>query len=207
VAVARGAGRAQGRDLIYRIDGRDVLPARDVLHIKGFGINGVVGYMLAQVGKESLGLTLAAQRFAANYYANGTRFTGLISHPKVMSPEAYKRLEQSFNENHAGVDRAHGTKVLEEGVTWTKTSADANEAQMLEARQFQVEDVARWLRMPPHKIGHLERAQGWSTLESANTDYVIDTLMPWLVRWEQECQRKLIGRRTPTCSASTWSTG
>jgi HK97 family phage portal protein len=183
----------KGRDLIYRIDGRDILSPRDVLHIKGFGINGIVGYMLAQVGKESLGLTLAAQRFAANFYANGTRFTGLISHPKVMSPEAYKRLEESFNSNHAGVDRAHGTKVLEEGVTWTKTSADANEAQMLEARQFQVEDVARWLRMPPHKIGHLERAQGWSTLESANTDYVIDTLMPWLVRWEQECQRKLIG--------------
>lgn len=183
----------RGRELVYRIDGRDVLPARDVLHIKGFGINGLVGYMVAQVGRESLGLTLAAQRFAANYYANGTRVSGILTHPARLSPEGQKNLGTSFDKKYSGVENSHGTPVLEEGVTWTKVSADADEAQMLEARQFQVEDVARWLRMPPHKIGHLLRATGWSTLEATNTDYVIDTLMPWLVRWEQECNRKLIG--------------
>lgn len=182
-----------GRELVYEIDHKTILTARDVLHIPGFGLNGVLGYMVANVGREALGLTIAAQRFAAAYFGNGTKYAGVFSHPKGLSDQALKHLLEQRAATHQGPDAAHKDLVLEEGMTWTKVSADGQESQLLETRQFQIEEVCRWFRMQPGKIGHLLRAQGWSTLEATNTDYVIDTLMPWFVRWEQEAGRKLVG--------------
>lgn len=179
-------------DIVYLVDGRTEIPAADMLHIKGFGIDGVLGLMLAEHGRDSFSLAMAAQRFAGRFFANGVRFSGFIKHPGLLNPEAYARLKESFEQKYSGVDNAHKPKILEEGTDWVQTSSKPNEAQMLETRQFSVEDVARWFRVSPHKIGHLLRAAGWSTLEAQNTDYIIDTLMAWFVRWEQECNRKLV---------------
>lgn len=186
----------KGRTLVFKVDSSTILQSTDVLYIPGFSLSGIVGYMVAQTGRDSLGLTLAAQKFAANFFGNGTRYSGILSHPGKLSPEAHKRLKDSMEEQ-AGVQNSHKMKILEEGMKWDKTSADPEEAQMIETRQFQVEDVARWFRMPTHKIGHLLRATGWSTLEATNADYVIDTLLPWFVKWEQECKRKLISPTQP----------
>jgi HK97 family phage portal protein len=178
--------------LYYDVDsGKARLTPDDILHIKGFGTDGVVGMMVAKCGRESLGLTMAAQRFAAGFFGNGARLSGILEHPNKLSPTAHKNLKESFKEDHVGPDRSHGFAVLEEGAKWHQTSAEPNEAQMIETRQFQIEDVARWFRMPPHKIQHLLRST-FSNIEHQSIEYVQDTLMPWFVRWEQESKRKLV---------------
>jgi HK97 family phage portal protein len=177
--------------LFYEVDGRDRLELDDVLHIKGLSGDGIMGYMMAQVGRDSFGLSIAAQRFAAKFFGNGSRPSGVLTTKKRLDPEGRDRLKAAWQQTYGGIENAHKTPVLEEDTQWVQTSTAPEEAQLLESRQFTVEDVARWFRMPPHKIGHLMRAAGWSTLEATNTDYIIDTLMPWFVRWEQEIKRKL----------------
>lgn len=195
--------RGPDKQLYYEIDGgRSRLAPADVLHVKGFGMNGVLGEMLLQCGRESIGLMIAAERFAASFFGNGTQMSGVLKTTKVLKDPAIETLRRQWMEMHSGPDNAHKPAILEDGMDWVKTSAEPNEAQMIETRMFQVEDVARWFRMPPHKIGHLERAQGWSTLESANTDYVVDTLMPWTIRCEQEYKRKLVGKSEPAVFAA-----
>lgn len=194
--------RGPDKRLYYEIDGgKSRLELANMLHIKGYGNNGVLGEMLLHCGRESMGLTIAAQRFASSFFGNGTQMAGVLEYSKTLKGQAMETLRRQWMEMHSGPDNAHKPAILEDGMKWTKTSAEPNEAQMIETRMFQVEDVARWFRMPPHKIGHLERAQGWSTLESANTDYVVDTLMPWLTRWEQESKRKLVADKDPTIFA------
>jgi HK97 family phage portal protein len=184
--------RRTGGTLYYLIDGQTTLEAIDVLHIKGFGFNGVLGEMVSCVGGESLGLTLAAQTFAASFFGNGAKPGTTLKHPKNLSEKAAKNLKESIDSAHRGPGQAHGTIIIEEGMDVVKTTWNPEEAQALESRQFQVEEVARWFRMPPHKMHHLLRATGWSTLEATNADYIIDTLMPWFVRWEQEIKVKAI---------------
>lgn len=176
--------------MFYLVDGVNRIEARNVLHIRGFTLDGIVGEMVASVGRESLGLTLAAQKFAAKFFGGGARPSGVLEHPGKLGPQAAKNLRASWDEKYSGVENSHGTIVLEEGMKWTSVSTQPNEAQMIETRQFQVEDVARWFRMPPHKIQHLLRST-FSNIEHQAIEYVQDTLMPWLVRWEQEAARKL----------------
>lgn len=178
------------RNRVYRVrndDGKYVaVTADDMIHIEGQGKRAI------QIKAESLGVSLAAQKFAAAYYGNGMGISMAIIHPGKLSPEAHARMRESWSAMHQGAGRAHKPFIGEENLRVEKISIPANEAQFLETRVFQIEEICRWFRMPPHKIQHLQRAAGWSTLESANTDYLTDTLLPWFVRVEQEFERKLL---------------
>jgi HK97 family phage portal protein len=197
--------RDAAKNLYYEVDGRDRLDPADMLHIRGFGFDGVLGCMLAQVGKESLGLTIAAQRFAASFFGNGTKVSGLLSHPKMLSPEAHKRLKESWTEEHGGPGNAHKPRILEEGMTWTQLSTAPDEAQMVETRQFQVEDVARWFRMPPHKIQHLLRST-FSNIEHQGSS---TSRTPSCRGWfdgSRSPSESSSAAQSPTCSRNTSST-
>lgn len=193
------ARRSAGGELSYELrDERGVLERRlqpvDVLALPGFSFRGVVGEMVLDVARESLGLCLAADRFAASFFGNGANASGVLIHPGHPDKETRARIREGLAAQHEGsAGKAHRVLLLWDGMKWEHTSADPSEAQSVEARQFGVEEVARLFRMPPHKIGHLLRATGWSTLEQTNLDYLTDTLLPWMIRWEQEVQRRLIG--------------
>jgi len=174
-------------------DGRKRLDVRDTLYLPGVSLDGIVGEMVARLGKDSIGLCLAAQKFAGSFFANGGKPSLVLTTPGKLSDLARKNVKASWQTEHGGPDKAGGTALLEEGLKPEKLSFNPEESQALESRQFAVEDVCRWFRVPPHKVGHLLRASGWSTLEATNTDYVIDCLMPWLIRWEQEVNEKLLG--------------
>ena len=169
---------------------RKIMPD-SMLHIPGFTTDGIAGLMLASLGSQTIGLNMALERFAATFFGNGAIAGTILKHPGKLSPAARKNLADSYDVSTRG-SGSHSTIVLEEGITSEKVSVDAEASQFVETRQFSVEDVARWFRMPPHKIGHLLRAAGWSTLEATNADYITDTLQPWAVRWEQEIKRKLL---------------
>lgn len=169
---------------------RAIMPER-MFHLHGLG-DGLLGYSVAMLAKKTLGIGLASQESTARMFKNGWSIPGVLKHPKILRDTARDNLRKSFNETHAGPENSWKPMILEEGMDWQQTGSPAKDAQWLELQQFGIEEICRWFRMPLNKVQHFIRAQGWSTLDAQNTDYVTDTLMPWMVRWEQETRRKLL---------------
>jgi HK97 family phage portal protein len=162
----------------------------NILHIKGLGSEGYEGYSVLRLAAESLGLGLAAQTFGAAFFGNGATVGAVLEHPATLTEAAQKRLRESWQTIYGGPSNAMKLAVLEEGLKYTRLGVPPEEAQFLETRQFQVEEVCRWFRMPKSKVHDLTDST-YSNMEQQNLEYVPDTLMPWLTRWEQELKRKL----------------
>ena len=167
------------------------LPASQIIHIRGLGDSVLGGLSIAQIAATSLDLGLSQQEFAASFLGNAGAVSGILQHPGTITEDAAKRLRESWHEQHGGPTKAGTVAVLEEGMTFEPVTMRLTDAQFLQSRKFTVEEIARWFRMPPHKIQHLERST-FSNIESQSIEYVTDTLMPWLVRWEEELDRKLV---------------
>lgn len=177
--------------IVHMDNGQPIrLEGENVLHQKGFG-DGIVGLPVISVASESIGVAAAQQDFAAAFFANGTTVSGVLEHPAALSPEASQRMRESWNEIHQGALKSNKIAILEEGTKFRPTSIPMRHTQFIEGRQFSVEEVARWFRMPPHKIGHLLRAT-FSNIEQQSIEYVTDTLMPWFVRCEEQIGMDLI---------------
>lgn len=186
---------AAGR-LLYRVANANapesILEPRDVLHIAGLGFDGMTGYSVVGKARESIGLGLATERFGSTFFGNGATFGGVISfkgaRPPEMSENGYK---ESLEARHQGVDRAHKLLALYNDATYTSVGVPPEDAQFLQTRSFQTTEIARWFKVPPHKIGDLSRAT-FSNIESQDTDYFRMSLRPWLVAWEEEIALKLL---------------
>lgn len=189
------AKRDASGGLAYEVRGEDGskvdLPSGDMIHISGFGDNGIVGMMIARLGNEGMGLAKAAERFGAAFFGNGARPGIALKNVKVTDEEARKRLAQSWVDAHGESGNAHKPVLLEEGMEIQTYNVSPEESQFLETRQFQIEEVARWFRMPPHKIQQLLRST-FANIEHQSIEYVGDTMMPWLVNIEQEFDEKLL---------------
>lgn len=183
--------------LIYRIwqdgAGEAILPARDVIHLHGIGYDGIVGLSVVAYARQSIGVGLALDEFGASFYANGAHVGAALKHPGKLSQQAKDYLKSSFAEAHAGASKAHKTIVLEEGMDVVKLSMSMVDAQFLESRKFQVSEICRWFRVPPHKVADLDRAT-FSNIEAQSIEFVQDTILPWCRRLEQEIDAKLIGQ-------------
>ncbi len=166
----------------------------EVIHIKNFSDDGINGWSLIKIAAEALGLSLAMQTFGASFFGNGAHAGGFLEHPGELGEPAKKSLIASFEERHQGAVNAHRVTVLEEGMKYNRTTIANNEAQFIESRQFQIEEICRLCRVPPHKVQHLLRAT-FSNIEHQSIDYVGDTLLPWYTKWEQEFNNKLFFNR------------
>ncbi len=165
------------------------LAPEDVLHIPGLGFDGVMGYSPIALEKAAIGLGIAAEEYGSKFFANGARPSGILTHPNTVKDPA--ALRASWNAAYGGSGNASRVAVLEEGMTFTPLSIPNNEAQFLETRKFQVTEICRIFRVPPHMIGDLERAT-FSNIESQNISFAVHTIRPWLVRIEQAVNRALI---------------
>lgn len=165
--------------------------SRDVLHIVGLGFDGLMGYSPIRLHAQSIGLMLAAEEFGARFFGQGLHLGGFFEHPNTLSDPAYDRLKTQVNEQKAGLRQSHSWMILEEGMKYQQLAIPPDEAQFVESRKLQVSEIARIFRVPPHKIGDLERAT-FSNIEHQAIDYVVSTLRPWLVRWEQAIWQKLL---------------
>lgn len=171
--------------------GRRDIPFEDIFHLAGLGFDGLKGYSVVGMARNSLGLTIAAEKFGAKFFANGAKPTGVVKHPGEMSDEAFARFKREFNEQYSGTEKAGSVILLEGGVEFVPTSIPPDDAQFLQTRTFQVEEVARWFNMPVSKL----RATGqksYATLEQENQAFWAETLLPWIVRFEQEIELKLL---------------
>jgi HK97 family phage portal protein len=183
MVVRRGPSGLQ-----YVYDGKPI-DAANVIHIPGPGWDGRVGYSPARLARESLGSVIATERFGAAFFGNGARLSGSLTHPGKLSPGAFKNLKESFDERHTGAHNAGRPIILEEGMKWEQMSVPPEDAQFLLTRQFQVPEICRWFRMPPHKVADLAKAT-FSNIEHQSIEYVTDCLLGWMIRAEQEFQRK-----------------
>ena len=174
----------------YAIDEQIRLAADDVLHVAGQGFDGIQGRSIITLARESIAVGLAAEQFGGSFFNNGARLGGVLEHPGKMSKEASDRLRESWGAAHSGSSKAGSTALLEEGLKWSQLSISQNDAQFLETRRFQVEEIARWFGIPQHMLGSMEGAT-FSNVEHQQIEFVTHTLRPWLVRWEQEISRKL----------------
>jgi HK97 family phage portal protein len=189
----------QGGRLRYRYtnqSGDDInFDAADVLHIRGLADSGIEGRSVIARARESLGLGIAAERFGGAFFGNGSTMGGVISYPAgaATTPQTRKENREALESRHEGVDRAYRLLATYEGATYTQMGVPPNEAQFLETRQFQIEEVARWFRIPQKKLRHYSGgASSYNSTEAENIEYVTDTLNPDWVTWEQELQLKLV---------------
>lgn len=163
----------------------------DVFHVHGVSSDGINGYSVARIGAESLGRAMAQDRFSSSFFRSGSSPKGAIKFAKKFrDQEEIDRLRFQWSETYGGDRGWHKPIVLEQGMEWQSITIPPEEAQMIEAQNFSVLEISRWLRIAPHKLSHLADAT-FSNVEEMNIDHVNDTLMPWAVRWEQECTRKL----------------
>ena len=170
---------------------REYLPDYRVLHVPGFGYDGVEGKSMIRLAREAIGLGLATEQFGARFFGNGAMPGGVLEHPGKLSDEAYKRLKDSWELRHQGLNNAQRLAILEEGMKLSAIAVPPEDAQFLETRRFQRQDIAAIFRVPPHMIGDLERAT-FSNIEQQSTDFDTNTLRPWLERWEQRLNRSLL---------------
>lgn len=181
--------------LRYRISvpggGEVTLTPDNMLHLRGLGSNGVTGYSPIAIARQSLGLAIAAQEYGARLFKNDTRPGGVLEHPFKLGTDTYKRLKTSVEEEHQGVSNAHRMMILEEGMKWHQIGINPDDAQFLESRKFSVTEIARLFNLPPHFLRDLERAT-FSNIEQQAIEFVVYTLRPWLVRFEQRLKIELL---------------
>lgn len=156
----------------------------EILHIRGLSLNGKVGLSPIAYAREAIGLGLAAEQFGSKYFGNGTNIGATLEHPGTLSDEAYKRLKSDMAVNHQGVANSNKLMILEEGMKHTKSVIPPEDSQFIETRKFQLNEIARIFRVPPHMIADLEKAT-FSNIEHQSIEFVMHTLRPWLVRIEQ----------------------
>ncbi len=160
----------------------------DIFHAHGLSWNGTVGLSAIGYARETIGLGLSLEEFAARYFGEGARPSGVLEHPgRLKDPE---RLKADWEAMHKGPANAHKVAVLEEGMKWTPLSIPPEDSQFLQSREWGAETIAAWYRVPPHKIGLLKHAT-FSNIEHQAIEFVTDTIRPWVYRLEQSIRRDI----------------
>ena len=165
------------------------LKPSDVLHVPGLGFDGLVGYSPIAMAKNAIGLAIAAEEYGSKFYANGAAPSGVLEHPGVVKDP--KRVRESWNAIYQGSKNAHRIAVLEEGMSYKPISISPEQAQFLQTRKFQIDEIARIFRVPPHMVGDLDKSS-FSNIEQQSLEFVKYSLSPWISRWEQAIHRTLV---------------
>lgn len=168
-----------------------ILMPSEVLHIPGLGFGGLVGYSPISVTKNAIGLGLAAEEYGSRFFANGAAPAGVLEHPGVIKDVS--KLRESWNETFGGSRNAGKVAILEEGLHFNPISMSPQDSQLLETRQFQLTEIARIFRIPPHMLGDLSKAT-FSNIEHESLEFVKYTLTPWICRWESSLTDALLSR-------------
>lgn len=172
--------------------GTVVLSPQDVLHIPGLGFDGLVGYSPIAMAKNAIGLAIATEEYGSKFFANGATPGAVLEHPGLIKdPE---KVRESWNTAFRGSGNANKVAVLEEGMKYTPISIAPEQAQFLETRKFQIDEIARIFRVPPHMIGDLEKSS-FNNIEQQSLEFVKYTLDPWVCRWEQAMNRSLLNEK------------
>lgn len=175
-------------------NGTVTLQSWQVFHLKGPSIDGLLGSNMIAQAVKAIALAVAAEQFSSSYFGNGATIGGVMEYPNSLGDAAYERLKKEFKEKQGGLFNAHNPLILEGGMKWTPIGNDPEKSQLIESRKFQLEEICRWYGVPPHKVGHLDRAT-WDNIEQLGLEFARDALRPWSVRFQQEADYKLFSVR------------
>lgn len=170
---------------------KKILTQQQVLHIKGLSSDGLKGLSVLDLAKDTFGLAITQDGHAARYFSQGATPSLIVRHPKALGEVAYTNLKKSLQEKYSGVENANKLMLIEEGMDVTPVTMTNEQSQMIQARKFSVSDICRWFRVPPHMVGDLERAT-FSNIEQQSLEFIIYTMTPWFVRWEQALNQALL---------------
>ena len=173
----------------FKDKGNIILKKSEVLHVPGLGFDGLIGYSPIAMAKNAVGMTLATEEYGASFFANGANPGGVLEHPGILKDPS--KVRDSWNQVYQGINNSHKVAVLEEGMSYKTIGIPPNEAQFLETRKFQINEIARLYRIPPHMVGDLEKSS-FSNIEQQSLEFVKYTLDPWVVRFEQAFQKALL---------------
>lgn len=181
-------------ELVYffDVDGKErALSSSQVLHVRGLMGDGVKGLSPIDMAREAIGLSMASEEYGSRFFANNAHPSGVLEHPGNPTDVARKNIRESWAEMHQGLSKSHRIALLEEGMKWQQIGVPPENAQFLETRLFQLREIARFYRIPPHMVGDLESGASFASVEQQNINFAIHTVRPWLVRWEQAFHRCL----------------
>ena len=170
-----------------------IVSDKNMIHLTGLSTDGIMGKSPITIARENIGLGLAAQKFGGAFFGNGANVNGILTHPGTLNDAAQKRLKRNWNKSYTGASNGLKTAVLEEGMKYERIGIPPNDAQFIETRKFQVTEIARIFRVPPHMIADMERAT-FTNIEHQAIEFATHTVRPWLVKWEQELNRKLFNK-------------
>lgn len=176
-------------EAIQSKDSKVILKPSDVLHIPGLGFDGLVGYSPIAMAKNAIGMAIACEEYGAKFFSNGAAPGGVLEHPGTIKDP--QRIRDSWQSTFGGSGNANKIAVLEEGMKFTPIGIAPEQAQFLETRKFQIDEIARIFRVPPHMVGDLDKSS-FSNIEQQSLEFVKYTLDPWVVRWEQSIARSLL---------------
>lgn len=189
--------RTETGELVYEVNNGSqkapsIIPAADMFHIRGFG-DGVAGVNVVEYAAQSLGWAAAAQLFGAAFFGSGANLGGVIATKHALSPEAKGKLEADIDRLYKGPRNSHKVAILDNEMTWQSIGLDQEKGQFIGTNQHLVEEICRWFGVPPHKVMHLLRAT-FSNIEHQAIEVVVDSVSPWVKRFEDEAEAKLFGQ-------------
>ena len=194
MVVEQVAGRPEESRISYRtvIGGKPfTMLAENVLHIRGLSFDGLWGWPVVDLLRETFGLGLGAREMGARFFGQGMVAAGIIMVPHALDEEAEANLRRSLALQTESMDQKHRLMLLEEGAKFEKLTIDPEQAQFLQTRQFEIREIANVIGIQAHKLGDTTRTS-FASLEQANQEHLDDDLDPWLVAWEEECWDKLL---------------
>lgn len=171
----------------------DVLSQDEIWHVRTFTTDSLVGLSPISYARQAIGLGLATEEHGARLFGNGAVSSGVLQTDQVLTDEAYKRLKENFQEQHQGLSNAHKPMILEMGLRWNQISMSAEDAQFLETRKFQLEEICRIFRVPLHMLQNTDRAT-FSNIENLGMGFVNYSLVPYLTRIEQRINIGLVSK-------------
>jgi len=170
------------------------MPRDKILHVPGLGFDGFVGYSVIAMARKSIGLGMAMETFGSTFFGSGTHPGIIVSHPGQLSDTAHSNLKKSLTDSFSGLGQSHRLMLIEDAMKVEKISINPNDSQFLESRQFQVPEIARWFNLPPHKLKDLTKSS-FNNIETEQISFVTDSILPWLIRFEQNYNMQLLTPR------------
>ena len=167
--------------------------ADEVLHVRGLSTNGLLGYCPVTVLRESLGSIIATERYTGRFFKNNAQPSGVVKAPTPIDDKKYKRLKEEWAATHGGEGQS-GTAFLDSGMEFQAIGFSAEDSQLINSRTFNVQEAARILNIPPHKLKEMSRST-FSNIEHQSIEWVVDTIQPWAENWEQQLDADLLSER------------
>jgi HK97 family phage portal protein len=191
--------RDQQKQLVFEVNMPDgqkkTYPAWQMFYLRGMSLDGINVYSPIGLQRQGIGLGLAAEEYGATFFGNGATPQGVITMEKHLKDDAYDRFKESWDQTHSGVSNSNKVAILEEGMKYEKIGIPPEDAQFLQTRQFQVEEIARWYRIPSMMLNLSGASSTYASVEAFGLQFVTYTLYPWLVRWEKSISMQLLLER------------